>query len=54
MAIRIDKDSASRLVNRTEHAPVPGMENDYVIGLDVFHQLHCLVCLALRKENDCG
>ncbi|KAM3430086.1 hypothetical protein NHJ13734_007893 [Beauveria thailandica] len=42
MAVRIDEDSARRLVNKTEHAPVAGMENDYVVGLDVFHQLHCL------------
>ncbi|KAJ4147382.1 hypothetical protein LMH87_001904 [Akanthomyces muscarius] len=42
MAIRIDEKSAIRLINRTEHAPVSGSETDYVIGLDVFHQLHCL------------
>jgi hypothetical protein len=23
--------------------PVAGYEDDYVVGLDVFHQLHCLV-----------
>ncbi|EGX90076.1 hypothetical protein CCM_06496 [Cordyceps militaris CM01] len=34
--------AADRLVNKTEHAPVAGFEKDYVVGLDVFHQLHCL------------
>ncbi|KAM3519678.1 hypothetical protein NHJ13051_007334 [Beauveria bassiana] len=42
MAVRIDEESARRLINKTEHAPVIGMEHDYVVGLDVFHQLHCL------------
>ncbi len=48
MAIRIDEKSAIRLINRTEHAPVSGSETDYVIGLDVFHQLHCLVRIILH------
>jgi len=27
----------------TEHVPLEGHTDEYVIGLDVFHQLHCLV-----------
>ncbi|KAJ6785076.1 hypothetical protein PWT90_08530 [Aphanocladium album] len=42
MAIRIDEAAAQKLINTTEHAPVPGLEKDYMVGLDVFHQLHCL------------
>jgi hypothetical protein len=30
-----------QLPNRT--APIPGDEDHYIVGLDVFHQLHCLV-----------
>lgn len=47
MAVRIDEESANRLINKTEHAPVVGMEHDYVVGLDIFHQLHCLVSSSL-------
>ncbi|KAM3462620.1 hypothetical protein MY5147_007693 [Beauveria neobassiana] len=57
MAVRIDEESASRLINKTEHAPVIGMEHDYVVGLDVFHQLHCLVnhCIeAIRESLTCS
>ncbi|TQW01129.1 tat pathway signal sequence [Cordyceps javanica] len=42
MSIRIDEQAAGSLLNRTEHAPVVGIQHDYVVGLDVFHQLHCL------------
>lgn len=31
---------AAQLANRTTR--MPGDDNVYVIGLDVFHQLHCL------------
>ena len=42
-SIRIDEEQHSHLINKTEHVPVLGMEEDYILGLDVFHQLHCLV-----------
>ncbi|KAJ3494300.1 hypothetical protein NLG97_g4167 [Lecanicillium saksenae] len=42
MSIRIDETAANKLLNYTEHAPFPGLEKDYMVGLDVFHQLHCL------------
>jgi len=38
---QIDKESARQLPNKT--APIPGDEKRYIVGLDVFHQLHCLV-----------
>lgn len=38
---RIPKSIASNLVNKTYR--IPGDEEHYVIQLDVFHQLHCLV-----------
>ena len=42
---QIDKESARRLPNKT--APIPGDEEHYIVGLDVFHQLHCLVSILL-------
>jgi hypothetical protein len=38
---KIPKSIASNLVNKTYR--IPGDEEHYVIQLDVFHQLHCLV-----------
>lgn len=32
---------AARLVNKT--VPIPGEPGQYVVQLNVFHQLHCLV-----------
>jgi len=37
---RIDRDMAKQLPNRT--VPIPGDIDHYIVGLDVFHQLHCL------------
>ncbi|KAF9467182.1 hypothetical protein BDZ94DRAFT_58297 [Collybia nuda] len=37
---RIPKSDAARLPNKTY--PLLGDEGHYVVGLDVFHQLHCL------------
>ncbi|KZS89072.1 hypothetical protein SISNIDRAFT_497640 [Sistotremastrum niveocremeum HHB9708] len=37
---RITAEEASQLSNWT--SPIPGDEGHYVVGLDVFHQLHCL------------
>lgn len=36
---RISKSSATQLANRT--VPIPGDPGQYVISLNVFHQLHC-------------
>ncbi|KAF9522396.1 hypothetical protein CPB83DRAFT_777148, partial [Crepidotus variabilis] len=43
---RIPKSSAAKLVNKT--IPIPGDTDHYIIGLDVFHQLHCINMLRLR------
>ena len=40
---RIPMNSAAKLVNKT--VPIPGEEGQYVVQLNVFHQLHCLVRL---------
>jgi hypothetical protein len=40
----ISRDEASRLTNKT--SVIPGQHGEYVVQLDVFHQLHCLVCLT--------
>jgi hypothetical protein len=38
---RIDRSSAARLANKTVR--IPGDPGMYIVGLDIFHQLHCLV-----------
>ncbi|KAK8139507.1 hypothetical protein PG984_002887 [Apiospora sp. TS-2023a] len=43
---RIPMDKASQLVNKT--VPIPGEPGQYVIQLNVFHQLHCLNMLRKR------
>ena len=43
---RIDGAMAAQLPNRTTR--IPGDEDGYVVGLDVFHQLHCVN--MLRKS----
>jgi len=40
--MHIEPDSHSHLLNKTVHFPVHGYEGTYAVGLDVFHQLHCL------------
>jgi hypothetical protein len=36
-----------QLPNHT--VPIPGEEDFYIIGLDVFHQIHCLVRFNIRN-----
>lgn len=43
MQTRIDEATARKLPNRT--VEIPGESKNYVIQLDVFHQLHCLSVL---------
>ena len=38
---RIPRSQAARLPNRTED--IPGDEGNFIIELDVFHEIHCLV-----------
>ncbi|KAF2245941.1 hypothetical protein BU26DRAFT_607235 [Trematosphaeria pertusa] len=42
MPVRVPKTEAHRLPNKTAHLTVDGWEEDYMVGIDVFHQLHCL------------
>ena len=46
MTSRIHRDEAAQLTNLT--VPIPDDEDHYIIGLDVFHQLHCLVRIAIH------
>lgn len=46
--LHVDQDAGNRLLNKSVKAPVVGYENDLMVGLDVFHQLHCLVGALLR------
>lgn len=47
-SLRVDRQTAERLPYATEHVPVAGHEDEYMTGLAVFHQLHCLN--AVRKS----
>ncbi|KAI1171177.1 hypothetical protein F4777DRAFT_594077 [Nemania sp. FL0916] len=38
--VAIAEDQAAQLTEKT--APIPGNPGHYLVGLDVFHQLHCL------------
>jgi hypothetical protein len=38
---RIPKQEAAKLPNKT--SPIPGDPGFYIVELDVFHELHCLV-----------
>jgi hypothetical protein len=44
----IPRAQAAKLINSTAMIPTRNSESnerEYIIELDVFHQLHCLVCL---------
>lgn len=41
----VDRQTAQKLPFETEHAPSAEHVNDYVVGLSVFHVLHCLSVL---------
>ncbi|KAI9146893.1 Oxidase ustYa [Paramyrothecium foliicola] len=47
---RIPKAKAAQLVNKT--VPIPGEPGQYVIQLNVFHQLHCLNMLRKRLYSE--
>ncbi|KAI9038103.1 oxidase ustYa family protein [Aspergillus affinis] len=38
----VTADEAGPLLEETLRVPVPGRENEFMVVLDVFHQLHCL------------
>jgi len=42
---QIPKSQARLLRHKT--VPIPGDEENYIVGLDMFHQIHCLVCVKL-------
>ncbi len=46
----IPQEQAEKLVNQTVLFP-HDEERRYVIELDVFHQLHCLVTMASCSDN---
>lgn len=52
--IHVDEDAGSRLLNTSIKAPVVGSENDLMVGLDVFHQLHCLVGARSKMLSEIG
>ena len=39
----ISEEMAAKLPDSTARLPVAGRENEYIVTLDVFHQMHCLV-----------
>ncbi|KAF2122432.1 hypothetical protein BDV96DRAFT_639021 [Lophiotrema nucula] len=40
--VRVPKGDAHKLPKETEHYTALGHEDEYMVGIDVFHQLHCL------------
>ena len=46
--IKIPKEDAEKLPNQT--LPIPGEEDGYIVGLEVYHQLHCLVCRSSSRN----
>ncbi|RAH46174.1 oxidase ustYa family protein [Aspergillus brunneoviolaceus CBS 621.78] len=38
----VDREAAMKLPNVTSRVAEPGLEDQYMVVLDVFHQLHCL------------
>ncbi|RWA09506.1 hypothetical protein EKO27_g5598 [Xylaria grammica] len=53
MLTTVDHDTAKQLPEETERLPVPGREDEYLVTLDVFHQMHCLdiVRMALYPQR---
>ncbi|OAQ76796.1 hypothetical protein VFPFJ_10578 [Purpureocillium lilacinum] len=49
----VDGHTASQLPEQTERLPLRGRENEYVVTLDAFHQMHCLdvVRMALYRDR---
>lgn len=45
--IRLTKDEAAQLSHPTQHVPLEEYKDEYIVGLVIFHHLHCLN--ALRK-----
>ena len=45
----ISKDQARRLVNYTTE--IPNHDGEYIVQLDVFHQLHCLVRTTTPRSH---
>jgi len=43
--VKISKADAERLPNVT--LPIPGEADEYIVGIEVYHQLHCLVGASL-------
>jgi hypothetical protein len=41
-----------RLETKSERIAIPGLENEYMVGLDVFHQLHCLVSFSESRQKE--
>ncbi|KAK1755484.1 hypothetical protein QBC47DRAFT_413247 [Echria macrotheca] len=42
ISLAVSSSDYDKMIDTTEKMPVRGFEQDYVVGLDVFHQLHCL------------
>lgn len=49
MTLAISEEEQLLLPDPGEKFPIKGHEHEYVVGLDVFHELHCLVCCCIRS-----
>lgn len=48
----IDAKTAGLLPENTERLPLEGREGEYIITLDVFHQMHCLDIIRRSLYRD--
>ncbi|KAI8627966.1 hypothetical protein F5Y19DRAFT_160058 [Xylariaceae sp. FL1651] len=48
----IDAKTAGLLPENTERLPLEGREGEYIITLDVFHQMHCLDIIRMSLYRD--
>lgn len=52
MTLAISEEEQLLLPDPGEKFPIKGHEHEYVVGLDVFHELHCLVCCCIRSIRE--
>ncbi|KAI8626641.1 tat pathway signal sequence [Xylariaceae sp. FL1651] len=48
IAIHINEESQERLINKSQRVPIEGYEQDFLTGLGVFHQIHCLNMIRMQ------
>src|ERR1700761_5190594 len=52
VTLHVDAKMHDQLAAKSELIAMPGLESEYLVGLDVFHQLHCLVSFEDPKADN--